>query len=58
MAKGYSEAEGGKFRPSTKIHISVPGAAGALIGSPPDLAAWADALASRKGAAAARFILR
>jgi CubicO group peptidase (beta-lactamase class C family) len=44
MAKGYSQAEGGKFQLSTKIHMSVPGAAGALIGSAPDLAAWANAL--------------
>ena len=44
MAKGYSETEPGKFQPSTKIHMSVPGAAGALIASAPDLAAWGNAL--------------
>ncbi len=44
MAKGYEmNAEGG-FKPAPKLHMSVPHAAGALIGTVEDLAAWANAL--------------
>jgi CubicO group peptidase (beta-lactamase class C family) len=43
MATGYSEDDG-KIAPSRKIHMSVPGAAGALLGTPSDLARWANAL--------------
>lgn len=43
MAAGYTDAEG-KVAPAQKIHMSVPHAAGALIGSVEDLAKWADAL--------------
>jgi CubicO group peptidase (beta-lactamase class C family) len=43
MALGYAE-QGGKVVPSRKIHMSVPHAAGALIGSVEDLAKWAEAL--------------
>ncbi len=43
MAKGYTET-GGKQVPARKIHMSVPHAAGALIGSVEDLAKWSHAL--------------
>ncbi len=43
MAKGYTR-RGDKIAPSMKIHMSVPQAAGALIGTVGDLARWADAL--------------
>lgn len=43
MATGYTEAEG-KIAPAQKIHMSVPHAAGALIGSVEDLAKWNAAL--------------
>ena len=43
MAKGYTDGEGGP-KPSMKIHMSVPHAAGALVGSVEDIAAWAHAL--------------
>ena len=43
MAAGYTEAEG-KVAPAQKIHMSVPHAAGALIGSVEDLATWNTAL--------------
>lgn len=43
MAKGYSKDDKGVL-PANKIHMSVPGAAGALIGTPADLARWASAL--------------
>lgn len=39
MATGYTERDG-KVAPSLKIHMSVPHAAGALIGSVQDLAKW------------------
>jgi len=39
MAKGYSQDESGRI-PARKIHMSVPGAAGALVGTPSDLARW------------------
>lgn len=43
MAHGYTE-EAGKVAPARKIHMSVPAAAGALIGTPADLAKWGYAL--------------
>jgi hypothetical protein len=43
MAKGYTDAKG-KPGPATKIHMSVPHAAGALIGTVGDLAKWSYAL--------------
>ncbi|MEO7634173.1 MAG: serine hydrolase domain-containing protein [Sphingomicrobium sp.] len=43
MAVGYTDAEG-KVVPAQKIHMSVPHAAGALIGSVEDLAKWGAAL--------------
>ena len=43
MAKGYTEQEG-KVAPPQAIHMSVPHAAGALIGSVEDLAKWNAAL--------------
>jgi D-alanyl-D-alanine carboxypeptidase len=43
MAAGYTADEQG-VHPSQRIHMSVPHAAGALIGSVEDLARWAQAL--------------
>ncbi len=43
MAAGYTMADG-KVAPAMKIHMSVPHAAGALIGSVEDLAKWNAAL--------------
>ncbi len=43
MARGYSDEEG-KIAPAQAIDMSVPAAAGALIGTTADLARWADAL--------------
>lgn len=43
MASGYTLQEG-KLAPSKRIHMSVPHAAGALIGSVEDLAKWNAAL--------------
>ena len=43
MAHGYTAGEGGQ-RLANRIHMSVPHAAGALIGSVEDLARWARAL--------------
>ena len=43
MATGYTKTKEGVAQ-SMKIDMSVPGAAGALVGTPADLAAWADAL--------------
>jgi hypothetical protein len=43
MAKGYTAGEQGP-RPAMKIHMSVPHAAGALVGSVEDLARWNHAL--------------
>jgi CubicO group peptidase (beta-lactamase class C family) len=43
MATGYS-SEGGQVRPARRIHMSVPHAAGALVGTAGDLARWAQAL--------------
>lgn len=47
MAKGYTEREG-KIADAQKIHMSVPHAAGALIGSVEDLARWNTALHAGK----------
>ncbi len=44
MAKGYTSAEDGSIKLAQKVHMSVPGAAGALRGTVLDLAGWADAL--------------
>lgn len=43
MAQGYSGGPDG-VRPANRIHMSVPHAAGALVGSVEDLARWAAAL--------------
>jgi hypothetical protein len=43
MAKGYTDGEKGP-EPARKIHMSVPHAAGALIGTVEDLAKWNHAL--------------
>ena len=43
MAKGYTEGPKG-VAPAQKIHMSVPHAAGALVGSAEDLATWGQAL--------------
>lgn len=43
MAKGYT-MDGGRVAPSRAIHMSVPHAAGALVGSSRDLAKWSHAL--------------
>lgn len=43
MATGYTKDKKG-VAPSMKIDMSVPGAAGSLVGTPRDLARWADAL--------------
>ena len=43
MARGYTVGENG-LRPANRIHMSVPHAAGGLIGSVEDLARWAQAL--------------
>lgn len=43
MASGYTKGKKGVAR-SQKIDMSVPGAAGSLVATPRDLAAWADAL--------------
>ena len=44
MAVGYEPAGEGKFKAAQKINMSVPGAAGALVGTVGDLATWANAL--------------
>ena len=54
MAAGYTEREG-KVVPSQKIHMSVPHAAGALIGSVEDLAKWNAALHGGKVIPAAYY---
>jgi CubicO group peptidase (beta-lactamase class C family) len=54
MAKGYTEGEDGQ-RPSKAIHMSVPHAAGALIGSVEDLAKWSHALHHGKVVPAALY---
>ena len=43
MARGYTQAEG-QVRPARRIHMSVPHAAGALVGTVGDLARWSNAL--------------
>lgn len=43
MARGYASIDGTQV-PAAAIHMSVPGAAGALTGTVGDLARWADAL--------------
>jgi D-alanyl-D-alanine carboxypeptidase len=43
MARGYTRAEG-QVRPARRIHMSVPHAAGALVGTVGDLARWSQAL--------------
>ena len=54
MAVGYSQKDG-KFSPARKIHMSVPHAAGALIGSVEDLAKWAEALHKGKVVSSATY---
>jgi CubicO group peptidase (beta-lactamase class C family) len=44
MAVGYEPSGDGKFKVAQKINMSVPGAAGALVGTVGDLATWANAL--------------
>lgn len=44
FALGYSAADGETFAPSRKIDMSVPHAAGALVGTVGDLARWSHAL--------------
>jgi D-alanyl-D-alanine carboxypeptidase len=43
MARGYTGGENGR-QPARRIHMSVPNAAGALIGTTGDFARWAQAL--------------
>ncbi len=43
MARGYTD-QGGNVRPARRIHMSVPHAAGGLVGTVGDLARWAHAL--------------
>ena len=43
MAKGYTEGPKG-VAPAQKIHMSIPHAAGALVGSAEDMAKWGQAL--------------
>lgn len=43
MARGYTETEG-QVAPMRRLHMSVPHAAGALIGTAGDLARWSHAL--------------
>jgi D-alanyl-D-alanine carboxypeptidase len=43
MARGYTDTEG-RVQPARRIHMSVPHAAGALVGTAGDLARWAQAL--------------
>ena len=54
MAAGYTKDTKG-IAPALKIDMSVPGAAGSLIGSPADLAAWANALHHGKVLAPAEY---
>jgi D-alanyl-D-alanine carboxypeptidase len=44
MAVGYAPDGNGSFVPAQKINMSVPGAAGSLVGTVGDLATWANAL--------------
>ena len=54
MARGYTKVGKG-VAPSLKIDMSVPGAAGSLIGTPADLATWANALHHGKVLAPAEY---
>ena len=54
MAAGYSDEEG-KIVPATKIHMSVPHGAGALVGTVGDLAVWGQALHHGKVVAPASY---
>lgn len=54
MAVGYTERDG-KVVPAQKVHMSVPHAAGALIGSVEDLAKWSEALHKGKVVSAERY---
>ncbi|WP_309602734.1 serine hydrolase [Sphingomonas sp.] len=54
MAAGYSDEEG-KMVPATKIHMSVPHGAGALVGNVGDLATWGQALHHGKVVAPASY---
>ena len=54
MVKGYT-AKDGKPVPAMVIHMSVPGAAGALVGDVEDLATWAYALHNGKVVNAATY---
>ncbi|MBW0145210.1 serine hydrolase domain-containing protein [Sphingomicrobium clamense] len=54
MAKGYS-LDDGEVVPAQTIHMSLPHAAGALIGTVGDLATWAEALHSGKVVDAERY---
>lgn len=47
MATGYTKSKVG-VAPALKIDMSVPGAAGSLVGTPRDLATWANALHNGK----------
>lgn len=44
MAQGYTRSPEGEWMPAQAIHMSVPQAAGALVGTVGDLAGWAKAL--------------
>lgn len=54
MAVGYTE-EDGRVVPARAVHMTVPHAAGALIGSVEDLAKWSEALHKGKVVPAARY---
>lgn len=54
MAKGYTRGEK-EVEPARKLHMSVPHAAGALIGSVEDLAKWSQALHHGKVVPAALY---
>ena len=47
MAKGYTEDDG-RQKLASKIHMSVPGGAGALVGTVGDMASWGEALHNGK----------
>ena len=54
MVKGYTDQDG-KPAPAMVIHMSVPGAAGALVGNVADMAGWANALHNGKVVAPATY---
>ena len=54
MARGYTDGDKGPA-PAKKIHMSVPHAAGGLVGSVTDLATWANALHRGKVVSAASY---